>query len=871
MSSQPTDKEPRSIAWMVRNPVTANLLMALLLVGGAIIISTTVKQEIFPDFERERVRISVPYPKASPDEVEKGVLLAIEEAVRGLTGIKKIYSTASEGMGSVTAELHYDIDKNKVTAEIKNAVDRISSFPLDAERPEIRLMTMRKEVLHLVLYGDLEEKVLRSLIESIREDLLKEDNITQVELEGIRSLEISIEISKDKIRAYGLTVQQIAQSVENTAVDMPGGSVKTEGGEILIRMSERRDFAKEFRNIEILSTPTGSRVKLADIAVIKDTFEETDLISSYNGKPAVVAKVYRVGDQRPLDVAESVKLYKLRLDQVLPAGVKSDIRYDTSVLFHQRVDLLKRNAVIGLVLVFILLGLFLETRLAFWVTMGIPISFLGSFIFLPTVNVSINMISLFAFIVTLGMVVDDAIVIGENIYYHRSQGKDPIEASIKGCWEVATPVVFSILTTVVAFCPLFFVPGAMGRIFFILPAVILAVLLISLFESIYILPAHLAHLPPVKAHGIRRTLFDLQQKFGGVVELLAKQYYGPLVKMAVKNHWVTFALSCFLLMTCAGLVLGDRVKIDLFPKFESDWVLCNAVLPFGVPMTETKRIKAILESAAKQIADEETHGQSTRLIKGLSTYVVGSHRISIIASLVPVEQRSISSTEFNQRWRERTDDIVGLEYIKFSDVAGGPGGGKPVDIQLSHADFEVLKSAANELAVSLRSYDGVYDIDDGFSAGKPQLNFSLTQEAKGWGISTVDFSRQVSSAFWGIEALRQQRGRDLVRVMIRYPKSERRSEYDIDELLIRTPKGGEMPLHRAARIDRGRSYTVINRTEGKRTVNVSADINVTVSSSRKVIRSLARSELPKLAEKYQGLDYSFEGEEKSGNEAISHG
>ena len=860
--------EPRAIAWMVKNPVTANLLMVLLLVGGVIIISTAIKQEIFPDFERERVRISVSYPKASPDEVEKGVLLAVEEAVRGITGIKEITSTASEGIGSVTADLHYDVDKNKVTSEIKNTVDRISSFPLDAERPEVRLMTTRKEVLHLVLYGDLEEKSLRSLIESVREDLLKEKNITQVELEGIRSLEISIEVSKVKLRAFGLTIQAVAQAVEKTAVDMPGGSVKTESGEILIRMSERRDWGEEFKNIDILSTIDGTRVKLGDIAVIKDGFEETDLISSYNGKTAVVAKVYRVGDQRPLDVAESVKNYKKRLDEVLPSGVKSDVRFDTSVLFHQRIDLLKRNAIIGLILVFVLLGLFLETRLAFWVTMGIPISFLGSFLFLPIADVSINMISLFAFIVTLGMVVDDAIVIGENIYYHRRLGEGPIEASIKGCWEVATPVVFSILTTMAAFCPLFFVPGAMGRIFFILPAVILSVLLISLFESIFILPAHLAHLKQVKSYGIRRRLFDFQQKIGSIVEVTAERIYGPIVRLAVKNYWITFALSCALLIICAGIVFGDRVKIDLFPKFESDWVMCRAVLPFGVPLEETKGVKKILEDAARQVASEATGGKPEQLVKGLSTFVFGSHQITIIASLAPIEQRSLNSTEFNQQWRERTQGIIGLESIKFNDVAGGPSGGKAVDVQLSHSDIDILKSAAEELAFTLRSFDGVYDIDDGFSEGKPQLNFSLTEDAKSLGISTIDFSRQVSGAFWGIEALKQQRNRDLVRVMIRYPRGDRRSEYDIDEMLVRTPEGGEVPLHRAARIDRGRSYTVINRTEGKRTVNVTADINAEMASSRKVISSLKKSELPRLLEKYQGLDYSLEGEEKSGNEAL---
>lgn len=383
---------PPSVVWMAKNPVAANLLMLVCLIGGAIILFTQVKQEVFPEFEIDLVRISVPYPGASPDEVEKGIILAVEEAVRGLDGVKEVISSALEGMASVNVELRYDADKRKAVSDIKNEIDRISSFPEDAEEPVVSIPMRRREVLSLIIYGDQDEKVLRELAESVRDDLLREEKITQVELEGVRPLEISIEVSQTQLRAYNLTIDRIAREIARSAIDIPGGGVKTSGGEILLRTTERRDMGSEFEDLVILSTKDGTQVRLGDIARISDGFEDQDVASFYNGKPAVEIEVYRIGDETPLEVADAVKMYKKRLEKVLPPGIRTAIWRDRSEIFHQRVDLLKRNAFIGLFMVLGILGLFLELRLAFWVTMGIPISFLGSFLFLPIADVSINMI-----------------------------------------------------------------------------------------------------------------------------------------------------------------------------------------------------------------------------------------------------------------------------------------------------------------------------------------------------------------------------------------------------------------------------------------------------------------------------------------------
>lgn len=886
---------PPSVAWMAKNPVAANLLMLVFLIGGAIILFTQVKQEVFPEFEIDLVRISVPYPGASPDEVEKGIILAIEEAVRGLDGVKEVTSTALEGAASVNVELRYDADKRKAVSDIKNEIDRISSFPEDAEEPVVSIPMRRREVLSLVIYGDQEEKVLRELAESVRDDLLREEKITQVELEGVRPLEISIEVSQAQLRAYNLTIDQIAREIARSAIDLPGGGVKTSGGEILLRTTERRDMGSEFENLVILSTKDGSQVRLGDIARIRDGFEEQDVASFYNGKPAVEVEVYRIGDETPLEVADAVKKYRKRLEKVLPAGIKTAIWRDRSVIFHQRVDLLKRNACIGLFLVLGILGLFLEIRLAFWVTMGIPISFLGSFLFLPVANVSINMISLFAFIVTLGMVVDDAIIVGESIHVRRQnlfdsddagkpeyllsekkkQEETPpkkdanfVEAAIKGAAEVSTPVIFSIMTTVVAFAPLFFVEGTMGKIFRILPAVVVIVLMLSLFESLYILPAHLGHLGKAKETGFSGRLHRLQQRFGKLVERTAKDVYGPVVRWTIRHHWITCAIGIFLLIVAVGLVRGGRINIVLFPKIESDWVVVRATLPYGVSLEETKKVQKLMEKGVWEVIDEHSRNQTSELCNGVFTAVKGTNEIRVIAFLVPSDQRELTATQFAQSWRKKMGRVTGVESMTFDSTAGGPRGGSPIDVQLSHKNVDMLEQAATELAISLNAYAGVTDIDDGFSAGKPQLNFTIRPEGQSLGLTALELGRQMRNTFWGSEALRQQRGRDMIRVMVRLPEEERISEYDIEEFLIRTPNGGEIPLAQAAEIDRGTSYTSISRTEGRRTVHVTADVETGVTTGRKVSASLMKKEIPELMKRYPGLNYSLEGAQRQGSESM---
>ncbi len=869
------------LAWMAGNAVAANLLMFTIFFGGLLSL-LNVKQEVFPQFELDMVLINVAYPGASPAEVEQGVLLAVEEAVREVDGVKEVSSTALEGTGVVVVELTLGTDSSRALADVKGAVDRITSFPQDVERPIVSLASNRREVITLVVYGDQEEKALRHLAEDMRDGLLASDDITVVELGAVRPLEVSIEVPQAELRRYGLTLEQVSQLVRRASVELPGGGVKTPSGEILVRTAERRRSRDEFAQIAILSRPDGSEIRLGQIAEIDDGFRETDQSASFDGLQAAMIRVFRVGDETPVAVAQAVKDYEQRAAARLPAGVRVSTWSDWSEMYQQRLKLLTDNAKMGLVLVLIVLALFLEVRLAFWVTLGIPISFVGALAFLPPLDASVNMISLFAFIVTLGMVVDDAIVVGEAIYHKRSEGLRGLDAAVAGIKEVAVPVVFAILTTLVAFAPMLFVPGAMGKFFRLIPIVVMAVLSISLIESLLILPAHLAH-SKTGGRGILGFIDRYQERFSAGVERFIIGSFGPFLRRALDYRYLVIALGICALLLSAGLVAGGRVNFTFMPKVEGDVVVADVALPFGAPVEDTHEVIDRLVHSAQGLLEEM--GGQDEVSRGVFAQVGntgffaggarptaarggGGHVGEVAVYLVPLGERAFTSSEFSARWRQRVGEIPGLEHLKFNYNIGGPSAGAPVDVELSHTDVAVLEEAATELAEALQGYAGVFDIDDGFSAGKQQLDFKLRPEARALGLTELELARQVRASFFGSEAVREQRGREELRVFVRLPQSERHSEFDVESLLLQTPGGGEIPLADAATVARGRSFTEIKRREGRRVVNVSADVDNSITNAGKVLADVKREIIPRLISRYRGLGVSLEGEQAAQREAL---
>jgi len=880
-AARPPDTSRKGpLAWMASNSVAANLLLILFLFGGAVMLSQ-IKQEVFPEFDLDMIVINVPYPGASPAEVEQGVILAVEEQVRGLDGVKEVRSTALEGVGVVTVELLLGTNTNRALADVKSAVDRITSLPEDAERPIISAPALRRNVISVIVSGDQDEATLRAIAENVRNDLLEDEHITTVELSGVRPPEIAVEIPQESLRRYGLTLEGVARTVRSSAVEVPGGGVKTRSGEVLLRTAERRRRGSEFEDIAVLSRPDGSQVNIRDVGTVVDGFRETDEETFFNGQRAVVVDVYRVGEERPTEVADAVKDYVERTRAELPPGLQLTTWADMSEIYRDRIDLLLHNAYLGLFLVLLLLGLFLEIRLAFWVTLGIPTSFIGGLLFLPAADISINMISLFAFIVTLGMVVDDAIVVGEAIHQRRQDGMGRLDAAIAGVREVASPVVFSALTTCIAFMPLMFVPGVSGKFFRNIPIVVIAVLLVSLVESLVILPAHLANSRPPVPRGIGGFIHEQQQRFSRFLEWLIDRTYRPTIRMAVDWRYLTVAIGVALWVGSCGLVAGGRVEFTFMPKIDSDWVTASLEMPFGTSVEDTRRTEQRLVETVRETLTEM--GGEAQVSRGIIAQLgsassggmgsrggsasAGSHLAQVRVLLVPSGDREFSAGDVARRWRARMGEVPGAEKLTF-DFTTGATSGSPIDIQLSHADMGVLEAAAARLAGELREFAGVKDVDDGFAAGKEQLDFHLRPEARSLGLTEIELARQVRSAFYGAEALRQQRGRDEVRVIVRRPLTERTSLYDVEQLVLSTPGGGEIPFAQAATVDRGRSYTQIGRVDGKRVVHVTGDVIEGQANANKVVADVTKDVLPEIMAQFPGVSYSLGGQQKSQAETI---
>ncbi len=850
------------IAWMAGHSVAANLLMAVLLAGG-IFLALNIKQEVFPDFDTDQVRITVPYPGASPHEVERGIILAIEEAVGGLEGIDEIRSTAREGSATVTIDMIEGEDMQRLSQEIKNEVDRITSFPDEAEEPVVAIVARKRYVVSLALYGDQSERVLREYAEYIRDRLLQDPDITQVEVTSVRNYEIAVEIPQDTLRTYSLTLEDVAHRIGRASVELPGGAIKTEGGDILVRMKERRDFGHEFAKIPVIATAEGTRLLLEDIAEIKDGFEETTVSSSFNGLPAVMIDVYRVGEQTPISVSDAARRVVEEINAILPEGLQVDVQNDSSAVYRQRLGLLMKNGCLGLVLVFLLLALFLEPRLAFWVSLGIPISFMGSFFFLNAMGVSINMVSLFAFIVTLGIVVDDAIIVGENIYYRRQQGETWFKAAVRGAREIAVPINFTVLTNIVAFLPILFVPGTMGKIFRQIPLVVISVFAISLVESLFILPAHIGHRRSRTPSGVFGGIVRLQQKFGDSFTDFVNKVYGPFLHAAIRWRYLTMAVGAAVLLVTYGYLKSGRLGFELFPKIESDYAIATAVLPFGTAFEKAREVERKLLSSARSTI-EGNGGE--KLVSGIYSSI-NDNAVEVRLYLTPPEARPISTAETTRLWREETGPVPGLETLKFESDAGGPGRGSAISVELSHQNMALLEKASAELAEALRYYSNVTDIDDGFSPGKQQIDFNIKPEARSLGLEAREVARQVRHAFYGAEALRQQRGRNEVKVMVRLPRNERVTEYSLEEMILKAPNGTEIPLADAVTVSRGRAYTDIGRRQGRRIVTVSADVTPR-SQAGQILASVKTEALPELQRKYPGLAYSFEGHQADQRESM---
>ncbi|MDP6115974.1 MAG: efflux RND transporter permease subunit, partial [Planctomycetota bacterium] len=858
------------IAWFARNSVAANLLMLLIATVGLGTLFLRTKFEVFPDITLDRVNIRMAYRGATPKEVEEGVVIKIEEAIQDLVGIEKMTSVASEGSGSISVEIEDGHEPREILDDIKNRVDAINTFPADTERPTFSLAKRQREVISAVVAGKIPERELRQLGERVRDDLTVLPEISQVELVEVRPYEISIEVSEQTLREYGLTFDRVVQAVRSSSLDLPAGAIKTGGGEVLLRTRGQAYNKEDFESIVILTRSDGTRLEIGDIANVIDGFEEENLSAFFNGQPCVVLDVYRVGDQDARVVSQVVRDYIERTKHSMPPGVILTYWRDMAKIIRARLDTLRRNGLQGAVLVLILLTLFLQFKVAAWVCVGIPVSFLGAIAIIPEFGVSLNIISLFAFILVLGIVVDDAIVTGENIYTRLQDMPDGTEAAIVGTKEVSVPVTFGVLTTVAAFIPLFMMGGRLGPIWAQIPAIVIPVLLFSLIESKLVLPAHLKHLKPSREAESKNPFTRFQQNFARGLTASIDIFYRPVLHSALSRRYLTAAIFIATILILLGLVRSGRVLFTPFPKVQSEVARCTLTMPLGTPFEVTAGHVARMNAAAEQVRRNHidpdlgtsiiknilaTPGSAGRSTRGQS------HVGRVMFEIIPPEYRTldVTSSQLVEELRKIIGPVTGAKELSFRAEIGRST--EPIDIRLAGNDFDVLQEITDRVKQKLGEYDEVFDITDSFQDGKEEIQLRMKPEAELLGLSPTILGRQVRQAFFGAEAQRIQRGREDIRVMVRYPLSERRSIGSLEKMKIRAPDGTEVPFGDVADAEMGQGFASIRRIDRMRAISVTADFNKKTGNITAVNEEL-RLFMDGLISEYRGVSYFLEGEAK---------
>ena len=875
------------IAFMARNSVAANVLMLFLILAG-LAGARNLVQEVLPELSLDQVQVLVLYPGATPGEIEESVVRRIEEQIRGVEGLDRIEATASEGFGSVIAQFKSGTDINGALNEIKAEVDRIITFPAEAERPQVREITSRQNVIRLLVHGDAPERTLKELAYSIEEGISSLPEVSLAEVSGARNYEVSIEVPQRRLRALGLTLDDVASAVRQGSMELSAGKISTGEEEILVRTLGRNYDQEDFEDIIVLTRPDGTSIRLREIATVRDGFADTDLSVRYNGQRAVGIDVYRASNEKVLEIAAAVRDHlEAEVLPALPPNVDVDIWKDDSVEVSGRLGLMIENALLGLALVLVALTLFLEVRLALWVAVGLAVSFIGTFLFMGLLGVSVNMFSLMALVLALGIVVDDAIVVGESVFSQRERGVGGTTAAIRGARRVSAPVLFSVLTTVTAFAALLTAPGPQGQLGRAIPLVVITVLLISLAESLLVLPNHLSHLPAPGASGEGRLSRGLRRVRQRVDLLLKRMVDGPLdrgLRLAVDRPAIVLASAAGLLVVTLGIVNAGVVPNQFLTPIEGDVVSANLEMPVGTPGERTSAVAAQLEAAgyrALERIEQERESEAQPLEVGVAVTIgrpaalydpLGGNAVeaarghigAVQFKLIDWERHDIAASTFERLWREEAGVLPDARSLTISSNLITLG--LPVHFELSHPDPDRLAVIADEFVTELNGIDGAFDVRSNLDEGFRELQLELKPAARTLNLSVGHFASQVRAAFFGAEALRVQRGREDVGVYVRLPEDERNSAADVEGYLVRTP-GGEVPLGQVASAGFARSAATIHRMDGRRAVTVTADVDPVIATGAQVNRTLDDGILERLSAEDGQFEYSVGGQRKQQEEA----
>ncbi len=861
--------------------------MWFIIVAGLISI-TTMRKQTTPDFELNWIQVQVPYLGAAPQEVEEGVVIKIEEAIQDIQGIVEINSRANEGSGRVTIEVSRDVDINEVLTEVKTRVDAISTFPGLTEKPIIYKVEPDTPVIFVAIHGTIDDFSRKLLAQEIRNELLAMPEISKVDFYGDRAFEISIEVSEHVLRQYGLTMSEVSEAIRASSVDLPGGTIKTEGGDILLRTEGQVYTGIEYADLVLRTFPDGTRLTLGDIANINDGFVESEGFGRFDGQPTATLNVLASGQQNELKTAAAVKAFVEERRASLPAGVEMDLWVDRSHYLNGRLMMMMENMWQGALLVFLILSLFLRMKVAGWVIVGIPITFLGAFFLMPfgPWPVTINMISLFGFIVVLGIVVDDAIIIGESAYTKIRADGHTIDNVVKGAKRVAIPATFGVLTTIAAFAPLLFVGGIVGPFFEAMSMVVVLCLLFSLVESKLILPAHLVHakIEPVDEDDlfnpqryipllqrIPRFFQKIQRRVQHGLHGLIHNRYRPALEKALDNRGITVTVFTAFLIVTLGLMNSSLVRVVLFPESPGDFIQMQLEMESGTAPAIRNAALDKIEQAILDLDDEyiAENPDLDPMIAHIGSFTTSDTGAVAWAELPMVDDRPIEVSDVTNLWRERVGEIPGVKKLTFTD-GNHFGGGPPLSFRLSGGDLEVLQNAAGELETKLAEYEGVFDIENSFDTGGQEIKLAIKPEAEALGLTITSLGRQVRQAFYGEEAQRIQRGKDELKVMVRYPLEDRRSIADLENMRIRTPSGDEVPFGSVADVTFGNSYSRISRLNRERTITVSADIDPVIVEPGKLVKEISEDYIPDLLSRYPGVVYGLEGASKEEQDFIAN-
>jgi len=847
------------IDWFTRNGVAANLLMVALFVGGIFSFSD-MNKEVFPEFEPDALQITVSYPGASPEDVEQGVLLALEDAVSGLEDVDEITSIASEGSARVVIQMNDGADMDEAVSDARSAVSSITNFPADAETPEVSKATRRRDVLTVLVSGVQDLRDLHALALDLEGRIAASADVSVVEVSGAPARVLDVSISREALEAYDLTLSDVAQQITAASVQRGAGTLRTDRGDLTVRVDDRRLSEEDFASIVVRGAANGATVRLSDVATISSGYEESDTTAWLNGERSVSVGVYRVGSETPAAVSAATRAIVDTLRDELPDSISLTVLNDRSEILADRMRLLSKNAGMGLVLVLLVLTLFLDLRTAVWVAVGLMVSFVGSFIVLNWLGVTINVISLFAFLVVLGLVVDDAIVVGEQVFFERERGGDPEDGAVRGTRRMVGPIVVAVLTTCVAFAPISSIPGRFGTVFAVLPVVVIAVLALSTIESFFILPAHLAH---GGTSPLWRITDGPRRLFSGALQRFIQGPYRATARFLVGHRLVALALAAAMVLVTYGIIGGGLVPVQFFPTIVGETVTATATLPPGTRDSEVHAMRERLETSGREAAGENP-------IDGIASSTGNANSGS---EQVTVNLHLASGTEFDpgqlrQAWGRALGPVDPSVAVTFR-ATRGPSAGEAVNVSLSHTDGEVLDRASVEVVATLQGYEGLTNVESSLSRGTKSLELALSPEGEALGLTTAALATQVRAAYEGAQAYREIDGRTERTVRVLLPQADRVQRNQVLDLPVRLAEGAWAPLSTVARIEPSVAPAVIERSDGRREVAVTSDLAPGFDTADTILAELQATTLPALESSYPGLDARLRGQFEERQESTS--